>query len=78
MFLNADMGRGWHTGVVLRRAVETNSFMEPLLLLQVLQRLCVIVRGLALLATSAAPHWLHSLMLEGLQVLEANVLILRA
>ena len=52
--------------------------METLFLLQVLQRLCVILRGVALLAATAASHGLHFLMLGRLQVLEADVRVLRA
>ena len=63
---------------VRRSAVETNSFMESLFLLQVLQRLCVILRGVALLAATAASHGLHFLMLGRLQVLEADVRVLRS
>ena len=63
---------------VRRSAVETNSFMELLLLLQVLQRMCVILRGVALIAATAASHGMHFLMLGRLQVLQADVRVLRS
>ena len=63
---------------MLRRTMETYSFMESVFVLQVIQRRRVILRCLTLSTATAAFDGLHALLLEGFYMLSADISLLRA